>query len=193
MKRFKVLVCLIMVNVPTFAEGISRQAGDRSLNFSFSDFAVEDYKYGIGGKYWLSSNSAVTASVNVRKSKQETETTTIGPPVTDSSDSESYGFTVGIENHFHSKTDLSPYVGGEVLYMNNELEVAGSNLTGKTWGVNVILGAEYAFSDSIALAAEYAYGYSRQDNETTSSSGKSSTTSEGFYLNSSKLILLLYF
>ena len=61
------------------------------------------------------------------------------------------------------------------------------------WRANVLLGAEYAFTDAIALAAEYAFGY--HDSETTSSdiSGTNTSTSKGFDLDSGKLILLLYF
>lgn len=194
MKGIVVLVCFSVLTIPAFAEGISRQSGDKSLNFSFNDFAVEDYKYGIGGKYWLSHVTAMNLSINLGKSEQDSESTSGGPPVTSGSDSKSYSFSVGVEKHFSSKTTLSPYYGGEVFYMHTDSDYSDSSeSSSKAWGINALLGAEYPINKGVSLAAEYAYGYYKTKTESSTPITNSTTTGSGYREYSSKLILLLYF
>jgi hypothetical protein len=64
--EMKYLVCVLGLFVLTstaFAEEITRQAGDKSINFSISggDDHLQAYKYGFGGKYWMSSDIALSA------------------------------------------------------------------------------------------------------------------------------------
>lgn len=187
-------VCFSLLPMPALSDESSRNAGDKSLNFSFSDFAVDYYKYGIGGKYWVSDDIAITGSISVQKGEQDIESNSGGVSSQANTDAKSYGFSVGAENHFHSNTNLSPYVGGELYYSDREADTpAITNSTMTEWGANVLLGAEYAFTDAVALAAEYSFGY--HDSESTSSniSGTTTSTSKGFGLDSGKLILLLYF
>ena len=189
MKNFLILICLSVLSMPAFSGGITRESGDKSLNFSFSNFSIDDYKYGIGGKYWWSSNIALTGSINGENIK--TETTTSALTTQPDFKTTSYGLSIGIEKHFNSSTKLSPYFGGEVYYLDGETNSPSSNIntSSSKWEINALLGAEYAFNKSIAFAAEYSFGYSSIE----SKSNTTTTTSKGFGLGSGKLILLLYF
>lgn len=94
MKYILRFVCLSLLAAPAVADEFSRSAGDKSLNFSFSDFAVGDYKYGVGGKYWSSNTVAITGSIDVHKSKQETESISAATSSQTSADITSYGFPI---------------------------------------------------------------------------------------------------
>jgi hypothetical protein len=194
MKYILPFLCLSLLAVPAAADEFVRSAGDKSLNFSFSDFAVGDYKYGIGGKYWSNNTVAITGSINVHKTKQEMESTSTATSSITSADITSYGFSIGVEKHFHSSTSISPYMGGELYYSDSDANAKGApDAKATEWGGNILLGAEYSFNDAIALAAEYSFGYRDSDTETTNSTGTNTRNDKGFDVSSGELILLLYF
>ena len=198
MKHLAILFCIFVFSTNTLAGDLDRNEGDKSLNFSFSDFDVENYKYGIGGKYWTSNDTAITASLNLAKSELEVESTTGGgSPTGFDSESTSYGISISLEKHIKSRTSLSPYFGGEIYFSETDSDTGDSSSIATTnsqaWGINALLGAEYAFTDSIALAAEYAWGYHEGEYEYKSNTDISKNSSSGFGFYDTKLILLLYF
>lgn len=198
MKHLAIFLCFFVFSTNTLAGDLDRNEGDKSLNFNFSEFDVENYKFGIGGKYWTSSDTAITASLNLANNEQEVESTTGGgSPMGFDADSTTYGFFISLEKHLKSRTSLSPYFGGEVYFLETDSDTTDSSTITTTnsqaWGINALLGGEYAFTDSIALAAEYAWGYREGEYEYKSSTDTSKNSSSGFGFYDTKLILLLYF
>jgi len=198
MKHLVFFLYLFTFSTYTLAGSPNHNEGDKSLNFNFNEFDVDGYKYGIGGKYWYASNTAITASLNIAKNKQEVETT-MGSPTPTGFDAEttSYGLSLSIEKHFKSKTSVSPYYGGEVYYSESDSDGSDSSSIAtsdsQSWGINALLGAEYAFTDSLAFAAEYAWGYHMSEYESSNNTGTSKNSFKGFGFFDTKLILLLYF
>ena len=194
MNRILFLVAIIILPLPAISEEVTRNAGDKSLNFSFSDFAIEDYKIGIGGKYWFSPKITMTCIIDYQNTTSELETST-GTPTQPETNFDSYGLSIGIERHFKSSTKLSPYLGGEIYYLDSESVVPGDFTSSfSEWGINVLFGAEYAFNKTIAFAAEYSLGYSDTESKINDTdSGTTTGTNKGFGLGSGKLLLLLYF
>jgi opacity protein-like surface antigen len=192
MKYYLTLIGLSLISAPALSDEISRNAGDKSLNFSFSDFAIDNYKYGIGGKYWFSTGIAGTGSINFQNNKLETEST--GGTPAQSTEITSYGLSFGIEKHFNADTKLSPYIGGEIYYLDSDADDSGNTESTITeWGIDVLVGAEYALNKSIALAAEYSFGYRNSETKSVTGSDSTTSTNKGFGLGSGELILLLYF
>ena len=124
MKRILSLIALIVLPLPVIGEEVTRNAGDKSLNFSFSDFAIEDYKIGVGGKYWFSPKIAMTGSIDYQNRTSDLESST-GTPTQSDTDFDSYGISIGIERHFKSSTNLSPYFGGEIYFLDSEADATG--------------------------------------------------------------------
>jgi len=190
MKKLHVLLFLTMISVPAFGDEIVRGKGDKSLNFSFSGFNLDEYKYGIGGKYWVFESIAFTGSVNLQNSKQD-------QPISES-ESNAYGLSFGVEKHFKTRIKLSPYIGGELRYLQNDYD-SNSDLaiefdgSVKQYGVDMLVGVEYAIDKNISLAAEYAIGYTYSKNKTTSNGESGEFTNKNFGLGAGELILLFYF
>lgn len=194
MKYILSIVCFWLFITPALSDEISRNSGDKSLNFSFSDFAVEEYKIGIGGKYWTSTEIAFTASINFQNNESKTESSS-GTPANSDTEARYYGLSIGIEKHFTSSTKLSPYIGGEAYYLESDADISNNiNASASEWGINALLGAEYAINKSLAFAAEYSLGYSDSEIKSTNNLSQTTTTTDkGFGLGTGKLILLLYF
>jgi outer membrane autotransporter protein len=125
------------------------------------------------------------------------------------SDVRFYGLSLGLEKHFKSSNNLSPYVGVEAQYSKQydasklvqsngvSTTITSTDRTTTGYGLNAVLGVEYAVIKNISLAADYSYGYSYRKSTNTSSdlsvTPKSETTTKGFSLGSGRLILLIYF
>ena len=121
MKSSCIALCLFISPVLCNASEVVRSAGDKAISFSFNGFEVNEYKYGIGGKYWKSNNIAYTGSLDVEKNKNENS-------FNSKSENYYYGVSLGIEKHFNSNNSLkaSPYFGGEAFYSESEYEYNAS-------------------------------------------------------------------
>jgi opacity protein-like surface antigen len=157
---------LILLSTAALGEEVTRKAGDTSLNFSFNGLNISDYKYGIGGKRWLSDYLAATASIDIYQSKEVDKTTSPSWETDTNSELTWYGVSFGMEKHFTSHQNLSPYWGGELTY-SKQRSIMNSSFTGfsqsstiKQYGINALFGVEYALMSNVSLAAEYSYGYS---------------------------------
>jgi hypothetical protein len=62
MKKLCLILGLLFVSSVASGSEVIREKGDVSLNFSFNGLVISDYKFGIGSKYWLTSDIAVVGS-----------------------------------------------------------------------------------------------------------------------------------
>ncbi|MFV2058964.1 MAG: outer membrane protein, partial [Thiohalomonadales bacterium] len=179
--RKVVAVLIVFLSLPLIANGqeLARQKGDKSLNFSFNGFAIENYKYGFGGMYWISEKSAITASLNMGSTTGDNKTSNDVSSNSVSRDDDYYGFTLGIVRHFKGIAVVSPYVGGEVGYNysksngDNVNAGGGSSTSSKIerYGIDALLGVEYSVTNNLSLAAEYSFGYHYAESTKSSSLG----------------------
>ena len=112
----KVVLCvlgLLALTSPALAEETTRKEGDTSINFSISRSQIAEYKYGVGGKYWTSSEIAYSASFDVSDTTQENNDQA-GGTSTSKVDHSYYALSVAVEKHLQPSFKLSPYIGGEI-------------------------------------------------------------------------------
>ncbi len=200
MKYIVCALCLVVLTTTAFAEEVTRNAGDKSINFSLSRADLQEYKYGIGAKYWTSSSTALSASIDLSNNKTETNNPTSGPLHT-TYDSSYYAFSVAAEHHFLTDFRLSPYIGGELKYSRYESDSANIyastsyhyGSSEKTYSAGILVGAEYALNKAVSLAGEYAYGFSYSSRDYQNDYGVETGRSRGFNLSVGRLTLLLYF
>ena len=189
MKSSCIALCLFISPILCNASEVVRSAGDKAISFSFDGFEVNEYKYGIGGKYWTSNSIAFTGSLDVERNRNEDS-------FDNKSENDSYGVSLGIEKHFNSNNSLkaSPYFGGETFYSEREDEYNSSYSENyKSYGVSAIIGIEYNFNQEVSLSAEYSLRYRILKSETTSLMSNQDSESKGFSVGSGSLILSVYF
>jgi len=209
MKKFCLILCLLFVSSVASGSEVIREKGDVSLNFSFNGLVISDYKFGIGSKYWLTSDIAVVGSLDTANQENDSKSD-FGSGISTETDSDIrfYGLSFGLEKHFKSSTNLSPYVGVEAQYSKQygagtmvqsngvSTTITSTDYTIRGYGLNAVLGVEYALNKNISLAADYSYGYSYRKRTDTSSdlfAPEQETTTKGLFLGSGRLILLVYF
>jgi len=189
MKKLAISIAVLMISFNAYAAGTAHKKGDKSLNFSFNSFTVEEYKVGIGGNYYLASNQALRASVNIGNSK----TTTLANTTTKSSET---AFSLAIINYLPMSTNVSPYFGGEItnFHLGTSTTPANTDATTKGYSLAGVLGLEYSFNSNLSFSAEYLYGYS-YSKATTATNGvtTSSNTTRSIGLGAEKLSLMFYF
>jgi len=141
-------------------------------NLRFRYFKSSDMAFRIG--FNLTSNSETTKTLGANadgKGELEAKESSFG-----------FGLNLGVEKHFAGSDRLSPYVGAELGFsMVNNTEtgqawdgtktVEGEETSGSTtFGLNLVLGADYYFSSHIYMGTEVGFGFSttsEADTETT--------------------------
>ncbi len=151
-------------------------AGTMSLMFSFGSYGTnygltngaffsaapnEDMdpmtihaQYGLGGRYYLSSQLAVRGTLLFGTTSHDTE-----------GNEESYtrfGLAGGAQFHFLNSGKASLYGGGMLaIYSGSYSEDGADDLDIMGFGVYGILGAEYYISKNLSLGAEYTLGLTK--------------------------------
>lgn len=169
--------------------------------FGFDAFDLQEYKVGVGGKYWLDSRHAVAISVDVDNNKNQTTT---APSGSNEFDLLSYSGSIGLERHFgKGPARISPYIGAEFNVTRQQRSTSQNpsyeNKRRYTrYGIYGLLGVEYAFTEQLSVAAEYFFGYAYTEayNDTVSSGiiiSSSKTTISDLQASSNMLMLMFYF
>ena len=195
------IIVLVLVATAALGEEVTRKAGDTSLNFGFNGLNISDYKYGIGGKRWLTDNLAATASLDVYQSKdtdKDNVTFSVTQPPSIKTEQNWYGVSLGLEKHLTAHHNLSPYVGGELTYSNQRYSTDNwtsgsySSATNKHSGITAIFGVEYALIENMSLSADYGYGYSYDRRKTNSVFANSEERFKRFGGGAGRLMLQFY-
>lgn len=133
------------------------------------------------GRYYLSSDLALRVGLGINSISAKGNTVdSVGTAIT-TTDSKmsafSFGLNVGVEKHFASAAEkLDPYAGAQIGFSSlgaikmetnsntnsdpatsstNVIEMAG----GSAFGIDLLAGFNYFFTDNFSLGAEFSWGY----------------------------------
>ncbi len=200
MKRF--VFCLLALTFLAYgaqAAEVNTSAGDKALVFQFSGLSalgLSGYNGGVGARYYLSDGMAIRPGLDIGVSSMETKGVA---GFSDEKDSRtSLGLSVALEKHLTGPTAISPYIGAGLGFgMSSVVEepsVPSSPASGtilKTtdsstnFGVFVLGGFEWGFTESLTLGGEYRAGlnYGSGDTETERQGAATVKTDETTSLN----------
>ena len=146
-KLLLVLAAVVLISAFTYAEGAPK-AGEFGIQggVTFTGVFGPLIAAGdLGAKYWLSNALALRAGVGFDNNAAPALTTT------------AYDLGVGFEYHFAGKGGVSPYAGAALSYSGESFSTGGP--TASDFGVKLIFGGEYFFSDNFSWAGELGLGY----------------------------------
>ena len=127
--------------------------GSKALLFDFaglSNLGANAYNGGIGGKYFLSDQTALRAMLLFGLDNRSLAGA--------KNDDVQFGLSAGLEYHLPISTHVSPYVGGLLTAKTEDTKMTGATSTSTSVGAAGIAGVEYFFNKTISLAAEYQFG-----------------------------------
>ena len=188
---------MLFVSISANGEVVKHHQGDKSLNFSFNGLELSNDGFGVGAKIWNTDKRVFTGSFNINKNERVQEYRDTFGASSNDNDARSYGFSLGIENHFGKSLLVSPYYGARIGYSFAQFKSqSGANsANGHQWGVNIgaLLGVEYYLDAAISLAAEYSFSYSYFKNRNSSGTRFDESTNKRFGFGSGLLKLMIYF
>jgi opacity protein-like surface antigen len=191
------IVACTFLSTAVSAQEMQRSAGDKSLSFSINELSISSYKTGVGGKYWLYNDIAITGSINYSKTDSDRDVDSGGGYESSDREMETYGVTLGIEKHLASIGSVSPYYGGELRLTDGSSKQKYNNIRNKTttksYGVGVLLGVEYSLASNITLGAEYSLGFSKGKRNSKSGVNRLKENNESMGVSNSKLFISFYF
>ncbi len=201
--KYILAVCIFAFSSQALAEEIVRESGDTSLSFGIDGAVVNNFQFGIGGKYWLSHDTALRGSLQLRNSESNTSPTAgvvtpVNPnptiPINPSSKikTKENGISLGYEKHFPQASQVSPYIGAEVAYFKGSTSYSfftPDEQKYQSYVINMLLGVEYFLNTNVSLGAEYTLGYLR----TKYTSGPNKNTFKSYGINSGQLALSFYY
>jgi preprotein translocase subunit Sec61beta len=169
-----VFLLLVLMTVPSVlhAQELPDRQGTKAVFFG-----VEGSRIGfdLGGKYWVSNTVALNGKLFYDTSKSNGNVDVVFPGLsTSGGDTHSqfyeFGLSMGI-NRYWTAGKWSPYLGGQIgVSKSHDKNVfdAQNNSAGlisyndetnvNNYDLDAVVGAEFWISQSLSLAAEYAYG-----------------------------------
>ena len=205
------LAAAVFTTTDLNAQDFKPAGGEKNVEVNFtplggSPVSINNLRF----RYFKSSDMAFRVGLNVVSNSSTSEdVVNVGTPqeltLEDQSSSFGFGINLGVEKHWSGTDRLSPYYGAEIQFStvsttdidqqedpanagsSIESETTNPNGTdGTTFGLNLILGADYYFSKSIYLGTEVGFGFSTtsfSDTEFTPPTGPSITTPNGSSFN----------
>lgn len=173
--------------------------GEVQLNFQTGTEKVGIVSPVLKGRYFLQDKMAIRARLGITNSKVTQDYTALIDGEADgSSEVKNSSFTIaaGIEKHFTGTGRLSPYVGAELAFTSTSSSTDETNYDsdidswvndyawsveqkGSAFGINLVAGADYYFTDRVYLGIEVAWGFvssNAGDEEWTMTSSGSTTS-----------------
>jgi len=132
------------------------QNGETSPNFVV---------FGAGGKWYFADDMAIRAMLGFTTSSEG------DPDPTKSPDGKTtttiFGVAAGIEMHTHPVYSTSPYFGAQISFASgsgtNQITQSGTTVedksSGTAFGVGVLAGFDWYFTNAIAVGGEYMLGF----------------------------------
>ncbi|MCH8285988.1 outer membrane beta-barrel protein [candidate division KSB1 bacterium] len=186
----------------------------KALSFRFNGLNLGEFRGGIGGKYWVSYNRAITVSILFGHNSNETKTKEVNAGNIRDSESSftELGFFTGYEFHINRSKSFSPYLGfgvslvynrseshlNRVIIINEEDIFISSDRESDIFrgAFEIAFGGEYWVTERLSFAGHQTFtiGYSRGSTKTrTSGNYNFDTSSFSANVGTSSLILSLYF
>tara|TARA_R110000868_G_scaffold17148_3_gene75726 strand:- start:159 stop:833 length:675 start_codon:yes stop_codon:yes gene_type:complete len=190
MKKKVLMIAAIAAGVFTTtnvnAQEFKPAGGEKNVEVNFSPLGGSPI--GINNlrlRYFTSSDMAIRVGFSVTSSS--TTGIALGGTNNDielENVNSSFGFSInpGIEKHFEGTDRLSPYVGAELNFALNSssqtqdvINVAGDGVEGQTevndgsttFGLNLLVGADWYFSKHIYMGTEVGFGFASTSNADT--------------------------
>jgi Putative OmpA-OmpF-like porin family len=175
----------------TGASAQKQTGGEKNLEVQFAPLGGNPVSIsGIRFRMFLDEGSAFRLGLFMGGTSSETITQLADsdlddPELIDVEKTFDFSIRPGYEKHFAGTDRLSPYVGAEILFAisnttteeqyertedNEEVTTMITKGGNSTFGLNVVFGADYYFSDAIYLGAEFGFGYAGtkdKESETT--------------------------
>lgn len=210
MKKKVLLIAAIAAGVFTTsnvnAQDYKPAGGEKNIEVNFAPLggnpiSINNLRF----RYFKSSDMAYRLGINIVSNSNTTETVETngaGDDVTLEDVTSNFGISInpGIEKHFAGTDRLSPYYGAELNFsMNSSKETdQEQNATfdgtdesettdgATTFGLNLLLGADWYFSKNIYMGTEVGFGFSttsNADTEFTPAQGDGVSTPNGGSFN----------
>ncbi len=130
----------------------------KAISFSFAGLNLGG---GLGGKYWLGSQTAIRIELNFSFEQYKEAASTLsslssGSSTTETTTRYQIAPTVNIEKHFQVDKSVSPYFGAGAAYNYylRKQDVPNSENNETSYSGNVFWGVEYWLSENVSLAGE---------------------------------------
>lgn len=173
---------------------VIHREGSKALSFSFNGFALSTFNGGVGGKYWVSDNSAVSASITFSANSNTSDqygTTLTTKELT-------AGIFAQYELHFRPSSILTPYLGIRASYSVSNTQDDHTDTTGYTFTTTAkvingsfgpVFGIEYFITNNISFAGQQMLNVTYSKTEDSYTHPEEWTVGFG----ASSLILSIYF
>ena len=168
-KKMLLIIIFVLFCTNLYAQEETDLKGTMGFSFYFEDFDIKSFNKKLGGRYWISNNTAIRASVGFVK-KTENLTDHLNNYEIDSSRT-NIEFSLGLEKNFKLHKKVTPYLGAEITYtpsyttrkrIPKEEPTVNVGIEDKIDSYNfkiaAPIGVEYWFSKSITIAAQHSFG-----------------------------------
>jgi hypothetical protein len=167
------LLSILFLNFGLIAQ--KQETGSITLELEFSPLGSEPLKINsLRGRYFLNETIALRTSVFAGGKRNASKSYNSDSSLTFVNTNGNFDFSIrpGIERHFDISNRLSSYVGGEFYYgynsTRNAVQSPNSNNSVMTtyqiggassFGLNVLSGTDFYFSDKIYMGIELGFGF----------------------------------
>ncbi len=176
-KTLSILLTIVAVSLSSaaFAQKPAKGAitGEVQLNFQTGTAPIGITASALNFRYFFADDMAARLKFGVLSSSSKPDG---GEKVTSST----IIFSPGVEKHFAGTEKLSPYAGAELSISSGKDEYKTKT---SSFGLGIIIGADYYFVPSVYVGGEISYGFS-SSTTTPDGGGKSTSSSLGLDTNS---------
>jgi hypothetical protein len=175
MKKTQIIILFsfLLLNFCLIAQ--KQETGSVTLELEFSPLGSEPLKISsLRTRYFLSETVALRTSIFAGGKRNTSKSYNIDSSLTFVNTNGNFDFSIrpGIERHFDISSRLSSFIGGEFYYgynsTRNAVQSANSNNSVMTtnqigaassFGLNVLSGTDFYFSDKIYMGIELGFGF----------------------------------
>jgi hypothetical protein len=177
--------------------------GARGPSITGSDSTV-DALFHIGVKHFLSPSLALRLFLDFTSETSEVGTT--------STSTTEFGIGVGVDHHFRTLYNISPYVGGNIRFLSGsgDVTIDTANVVGgkmqpqqaslgevsaSIFGIAAVAGFDWYIAQNIAIGSEYSFGFVSATSKFTPTTGTAVENTNTFigFNPSGNLHMLVHF
>lgn len=175
MKSLKFIYVVTILFLSPYLYAQNQESGSVTLELEFAPLGSEPLKINsLRARYFLNETLALRTSIFIGGKRNASTTFNSDSTLTFNNSNGNLDFALrpGIEHHFTLSNKLSSYIGGEFYYgynsTNNLAQTPNSDNTVMTiqqkqysssFGINVLSGTDFYFSEKIYLGVELGFGF----------------------------------
>ena len=170
MKQF-LLFLSILLSFNFFSQ--KQNQGNTTLELEFSPLGAEPIKINsIRARHFIKNNKALRMSIFLGGSSNPTNTDSGNITLTNNVSNADFILRPGFEHHFSGTEKLSPFIGGEAyfgfssnstssesIFNTDEIMTTINRQRNSTYGLNILAGSDFYFSEKIYVGVELGYGF----------------------------------